>query len=145
MQEVFFKIWKNKRFLNEELSFSSFIFTIAKNHIYNQLSKKISEAAYKHYCTDSIKGSVTSITEEGYFFKELQTSIQEKVGQMPEKRRKVFEMSRFEGQSNKEIAKRMGISLSTVENHLNKALKVLKEYLYIRDVNLCLALVFLYF
>ena len=49
VQEVFFKIWKNKHYLQEEQSFKAFIFTVAKNHIYNLMSKRVSESTYKHY------------------------------------------------------------------------------------------------
>lgn len=145
VQEVFFKIWKNKRLLKEDLSFCSFLFTIAKNHIYNQLSKRVSETAYKHYYLGSMKNQVGYNTEEDYYFEELKEAIKEKVDQMPEKRRKVFIMSRFDGLSNSEIADRQNLTLSTVENHINKALKTLKQHLYIRDYNIFLLFMFLYF
>lgn len=46
---------------------------------------------------------------------------------MPDRRRKVFMMSRVEGLSNSEIAERMNISRKMVENHMNLALKELRK------------------
>lgn len=45
-------------------------------------------------------------------------------------RRKVFEMSRKEGLSHKEIAAQFSISTKTVEQHISKALLQLKQHLY---------------
>lgn len=137
VQEVFFKIWKNKRFLKEDLSFKAYLFTVAKNHIYNLMSKRVSETAYKLYSAKTVNRP-TCNTEEELDFDELNTKIQGMIQEMPEKRQKVFVMSRFQGLSNREIADQLSISLSTVENHINCALKVLKQRLISHDINILL-------
>lgn len=48
---------------------------------------------------------------------------------LPEKRKQVFEMSRIQGYSNKEIAEELGITKSTVENHINNSSSVVKKLL----------------
>jgi RNA polymerase sigma-70 factor (family 1) len=143
VQEVFYKIWKNKDLLEEHSSFKAFIFTIARNHIYNQLSKRVSETAYKHYCAGEGERQASS-TEDAYNFQELRKTVQEMANRMPAKRKQVFLMSRFEGQSNREIASQLELSLSTVENHLNKALKFLKQHLYMRGNHLLLLFIMLW-
>ncbi|AHM58383.1 ECF subfamily RNA polymerase sigma-24 factor [Flammeovirgaceae bacterium 311] len=144
VQEVFFKVWKNKRLLNEELSFKAYLFTIAKNHIYNLMSKRVSDTCCKKYFADTTSNQVHT-TEDALNFNEANTIIQEKVNSLSAQRKKVFVMSRFDGISNRDIAVQLGISLSTVENHLNKALKALKQCLYIQDVNLFLLFVLLWY
>jgi RNA polymerase sigma-70 factor (ECF subfamily) len=59
----------------------------------------------------------------------LQQALLEETNRLPEKCRLVFEASRGEGLSNREIAEKYNISLSAVENHLNKALKRLRQAL----------------
>ena len=46
---------------------------------------------------------------------------------MPEKCREVFELKRYEGLKNKEIAEKLNISTKTVEKHITKALSLLKQ------------------
>ena len=48
---------------------------------------------------------------------------------MPEKCREVFELKRYEGLMNKEIAQQLGISIKTVEKHMTKAISLLKNAL----------------
>ncbi|MCC8036158.1 MAG: LuxR C-terminal-related transcriptional regulator [Rikenellaceae bacterium] len=52
---------------------------------------------------------------------------------MPEQRKIIFRLSRYEGRTNMEIAEALGLSVRTVERHIYLALadlkKVLKSYL----------------
>ncbi|MDF2432645.1 MAG: hypothetical protein JWP44_2276 [Mucilaginibacter sp.] len=58
--------------------------------------------------------------------KDLTSTIKTEVNQLPDKCRSVYELSRNEHKTNKEIANYLGISEKTVENHLTKALKRLR-------------------
>ena len=51
------------------------------------------------------------------------------VEQLPERPRQIFRMSRIEGLNNEEIARRLEITVKTVENHLNIALKRIRHAL----------------
>jgi RNA polymerase sigma-70 factor (ECF subfamily) len=135
VQEVFYKVWKSKRLLKEDMSFKAFVFTVARNHIYNLLSKRVSETAYQNYSTGAIQNQ-NNCTEDSYNFQELENIVQQMVEKMPDKRKKVFTMSRYDGLTNKEIANQLNLSLSTVENHLNKALKMLKQCLHLHKIGL---------
>jgi len=59
--------------------------------------------------------------------KELEARIEEALSQLPEKCRQVFEMSRYNGMKYKEIAEELDISPKTVEAHMSKAIKTLRE------------------
>jgi RNA polymerase sigma-70 factor (ECF subfamily) len=59
--------------------------------------------------------------------KEAVARVAEKVRQMPERTRDVFMLNRFEHVSYSEIAKMMGISVSAVEKHIMKALRLLAD------------------
>ena len=48
---------------------------------------------------------------------------------LPAKCRNVFRLSRLEGKSNREIADLLGLSVKTVENQINRALKVFRKRL----------------
>ena len=69
--------------------------------------------------------------EEALFVRELQSIINRTVERMSPQRSKIYRMSREEGLSNDEIAKRLDISKRTVENHLTAALAILRKVLYL--------------
>ena len=58
--------------------------------------------------------------------KQLQGRLRQALSELPEQCRTVFQMSRFEDLKYKEIAERLAISPKTVENHMGKALKLLR-------------------
>ena len=48
---------------------------------------------------------------------------------MPPQRRQVFKMSRFQQRSSDEIARELGLSVRTVEKHIQLALQDIRKYL----------------
>ena len=142
VQEVFYRVWKNKHLTDPEKSFKAFLFTITRNYIYNLLAKRVSETTYKHYYTAHASRSISN-TEEQLDARDLNHMIQRLVRQMPEKRKQVFLLSRYQGLNNKEIATHLSVSLSTVENHINKALRELKKHLSFHEVLFLMAIAYL--
>lgn len=65
------------------------------------------------------------------YLEELQLLLRLSLEQLPDKRRQIFEMSRFEHLSNNEIAEKMNLSVRTVEQHIYLVLKDLKKLLFI--------------
>lgn len=51
------------------------------------------------------------------------------LNQLPPRRKQVFEMSRIEGLSHKEIAEKLQIPVRTVEDHIYKTLTELRKVL----------------
>jgi len=127
VQDVFCKVWERRKDIKEEFLFSSYLFSIAFNHIKKHFRSK---ALLNKYIESF--GSTTSnvlYTDEDVNYPSLKKRMDQLISQMPEKRRTVFQKSRFEGKNAKVIAEEMQISQSTVENHLNLALKFLKQHL----------------
>ena len=110
-----------------ELEESEFV-KIGKNLIFNQSKKRLHQFAYKKYFL-STKNIESFETEETVFLGELEDLIRVEVELFPPKRQEVYILSREKGLTTREIAIKMNISTSTVENHLNKALKILRQRL----------------
>ena len=81
----------------------------------------------------------TSLSES----EELTGKIEKAMDKLPEKCREVFELSRFEEMKYNEIALKLNISVKTVEVHISKALRILREEL--KELLLILWLVILNF
>ena len=126
VQDIFAKIWSNREELDPTLSFNSFLFTSAKNAIFNINRKKINEQAYIDYLSNYGKDHDRS-TEKQVMYNNLREIVDNAVAELPEKRREVFKLSREQHLSYKEIAELLRVSVKTVENHMGLAIKEIRE------------------
>ena len=67
--------------------------------------------------------------EEQYNYTELNALLMQGISKMPPQRQLIFRMSRYEHLSNREIAERLGLSVRTVDKHIELALKDLHSTL----------------
>lgn len=126
-QDIFFSLWINRARLSAVRSFSSYLYQMARNVLYNYYDHSL--VCEKYDAEQLFRPLMTDNTEELFFARELQVLIDLKVEQMPPQRRSVFRMSRVEGLNNEEIGIRLNISKRTVENHLTAALSDLRKML----------------
>lgn len=128
IQEVFLKIWQNRKKIKTSLTFESFIFTITKNLVLNELRSHLADQRRRQMIFEK------SVIEEYQSFEqleycELKNQIEEIVDDLPPQQRTVYQLSRIEGLSHKEIAEKLNISTKTVEFHIGQSIKVLKSKL----------------
>ena len=71
--------------------------------------------------------TVTDAVNEDLDSKQLHQRLQEGIAQLPPKCKAVFLLSREDHLSHKEIAERLHISINTVDQHIQKALRLLRE------------------
>lgn len=142
VQDVFLKIWDQREGLDSSRSFNSYIFTIAKNHIFNELRKKVSEKKYLDFQINT-NSRTHSPVERELSFREITKISNDAINQLPPRRKMVYQLSRDKGMSYQEIANHLGISVKTVENHMSLALKFLKEYIG-REAEISIPMIFLF-
>jgi RNA polymerase sigma-70 factor (ECF subfamily) len=131
VQEAFVKLWEIRHELNPDSNLRNFLFTLVKNNCLNILKRR--QILLKHH--EKIRWiemhyqyeSLSRIGDDFLEFNELKEKIDQAIRNLPEHCRIVFEMSRFEDLKNREIAEKLGISQKTVEAHLTKALKILRN------------------
>jgi len=127
IQEVFIKIWDKKDKINEHLSFQSFLFTIAHNTTISLIRKKVKETDFVAHIK-SIQNPVKTTSDESEIeYKELKNRLENTIKKLPERQQQVYKLSRKEELSYSEIAEKLNISVNTVENHMVKALKFVRE------------------
>lgn len=131
VQTVFLRLWEKRLALRINVSIKSYLYKAvyydALNYIKHQ---KVTQRHWDqtHYALTQQPASLSSQVLEGEE-NELVGRIQQTLEALPEKCRMVFHLSRFEELRYAEIAERMGISLKTVEAHMSKALKTLRQEL----------------
>lgn len=125
VQESFIKIWEKRKEFNEEFSFNSFLFKIAKNiflnHCRKNINRRICEEHLLLYNNISFEN-----TDDHMLFEEKRDTIFELINELPSKRRNIFILRKINGLSRSEIADSLGISIITVDSQLQKAVKHLK-------------------
>jgi len=127
VQDVFIKIWENREKINAYSSFESYLFTISYNAAISLLRKRIHEKKFlDHLKSFQHEDFVPELTDEIYF-KELDTRIRSLLDELTPRQKEIFLLSRQEGLTHREIAKRLGISTNTVKNHLVSVLNFLKS------------------
>ncbi|MDD3915425.1 MAG: RNA polymerase sigma-70 factor [Bacteroidales bacterium] len=126
VQDVFIKIWKNRKSMDITVSFRNFLITSVRNHCTDYLRKQEVE---NRYMEKNMLSVIHSSPEEVYTLKELETTIVEALAKLPPNVRKAFEMSRFRGITYNAIADKMEVSPKTIESYISKALSVLRHEL----------------
>jgi len=127
VQEVFVKIWESKERLGDYKLLNSYIFTIAYNNSIDLIRKRINNTKYlEHLRTSLVEQKNPTVISE-LEFNELSSQVEKLVASLPERQREVYTLHKDKGLTYSEIAVQMGISKNTVENHMVKALKYLRE------------------
>lgn len=140
VQDVFLKIWLKREQLPSIQKFDSFLFTIARNHIYNMLRNKTTELPFIEQLEQCFV-ETSGLPEQELFLKETKQMIMKAVEQLPPQQRTVFELSRNDGLDHAKIAERLAISKLTVKSHMTKALQSIRTYLQGHQDGLLLVLI----
>lgn len=127
VQDIFTKLWQYRYQIDPVGNFEVFLFTLARNHIYNFGRKKLQ---YQLSPSGTLSEyQLTSAEPSLFAYQEIYQQYKKVLSQVSGRGQQVFEMSREQGLSHKEIADKLGISIRTVENHIFNTLKVLKREL----------------
>lgn len=130
IQDLFISLWVKRDGL-AIISLKSYLFRATKNNVLMYIRShhvQLDISELEVLCSH-VSSSDLLLTNE------LQDSLNQSLDQLPEKCRKIFEMSRFRQLSHKEIATELNISVKTVENQIGIALKrlkiLLKDFTYL--------------
>lgn len=140
VQEVFVKIWESRDKLGDCKLLNSYIFTIAYNTSIDLIRKRINNAKYLNHLKSSVVINYTPAIISQIEFDDLNTQAKELIANLPDRQKQVYLLHREEGLTYAEIAEQLGISRNTVENHMGKALKCLRQNM---DTSLLLNMLFM--
>lgn len=126
-QNIFMKLWKNRKKLEYIKSMDDYLFILSKNACMDYFrkasrKKEISTDVFDEFLLSRIVSSPEKRIDALSDIEELRHIIDS----LPSKRRDIFIMSRFDGLSNDEIASILGVSKKTVENQISLATKKIK-------------------
>ena len=126
VQEVFVRVWLKKETIEPNKNFQSFLFSMAKNLVLDHLKSAVNRKLYlvgEHFQHDIITEEDVEITS----WVEAEEKMTILIQQIPERRREIFCLSRFEGLTYKQIAEKLNISENTVDSQIRNALTFLRK------------------
>ena len=127
VQEVFMQLWLGRDRLDEHRSLYNLLFTMTKHRIYDHFRRRYNLEALRRPLSefDAVSDEAES-PESGLEAEQLRQTIARTVAVMPPQRRTIFALSRQENLSRQEIARRLGVSVRTVDKHLELALREIR-------------------
>lgn len=125
IQDIFMNIWHNREKLEINISLKGYLYACTRYQVFNQLRKN-KDKIYIEFFDELDKRFQYATPETEIMHEELVQQINSIIETLPEKCQMVYKLSREEQLSHKEIADRLSISTKTVENHITKALQIIR-------------------
>lgn len=125
VQELFANLWSQRAELKIESSLSGYLYKAVRNRVLDRIARAKVEQRYIE-SLQNFAQTQTYFTDHLVREKELKALIEKEIATLPTKMRLVFELSRKEHLSHREIADKLQISEATVKKQINNALKVLR-------------------
>lgn len=141
VQESFLNIWLNRSAIDEHKDLWALLYVSSKRLCLNQLRKTKSVNKY----LDQLTLQDVNDIEQKINYTDLENFLNQRIAELSPQQRKAFELSRIDGYTHQEIADEMRISTNTVKNHITKALKQLRTYLYSSKYMIRIISFFLFF
>ena len=128
LQDTFVSVWENRKNIDTEKSFNSYLYKIATNKSYDLFRR----AAYEK----EVRSAMLPKIERGYDHienyinrKENKRLLDSLLEKMPPKQREVFTLFKIDGYSYEQISKKLNISRNTINTHINRGNQFLKQQL----------------
>ncbi len=128
VQDVFYNIWKNREALRITRSWRSYLYRSVFNNSMMYLRKaRIEFPLDESQVPEPFEwgNDPSQLMQSG----ELSEAISRSLRRLPDRTREIFLLNRQEGMKYREIAYRLSLSVKTVEAHMGRALKELRESL----------------
>ncbi|MCW0483940.1 RNA polymerase sigma-70 factor [Gaoshiqia sediminis] len=135
VQDVFTNLWGKRTTLPDKIYLKAYLYQATRNTCLNYLKRLKVQAKFEKRTVDNYNDlllnyeALSQLNLDTLSYDELLETLNKAINQLPEKCREVFELSRYEGMKNREIAEMLNISVKAVEGHISKALRQLKDQL----------------
>ncbi len=126
LQQTFIRFWEKRQLINENFPIESLLFKVAKNVFLNYCRQKVN-TRIAEVNLELYQELMNEDVEEYLMLKETTALIEVLISAMPPRRQEIFRMQKLEGKSRAEISEALNISLVTIDTHLSKANKEIKD------------------
>jgi RNA polymerase sigma-70 factor (family 1) len=128
VMDVFLKIWLGKDLIAQIENFDSFLFRIAHNKAIDFLRAVARDPLFKDLLWYQIQISANETADAVVLRKEFECKLREAIALLSVQKRKVYQLSREENMNHEQIARQLGLSKNTVNNHIVEAQRFIRSY-----------------
>lgn len=128
IHDLFVKLWENRKQLAISSNLKTYLYLLVRHRIIDKIRKNITREEYADglkYLRYAYHNSI----EQKIYLKELEDTIEKSLNELSPRVKEIYQMSRVEELSIKEIAEKLGLAEQTVKNQLSTALKHLQKVL----------------
>jgi RNA polymerase sigma-70 factor (family 1) len=143
LQDIFVAVWEKRDELIIAISIKAYLYQAARFKIIDIYRRDVKYQKYLAELAGYIILDPSAITDRIDNRKKLE-EIENAVNNLPEKMKEIFILSRFEHQSNRDIASKKNLSQQTVKNQISKALRILRINYMSIDILLLFTSVFFF-
>lgn len=126
VQQAFTSLWDMRSSLTPEESLEALLFRIVRNRAYNYKRDRRTRASNHETIQRDLEPAQDDPAAD-MDADRLEENMRSWIADLPERQREALVLSRFEGLTHEEVAEVMGISPPTVNNHIVRALKKLRQ------------------
>lgn len=125
IHDLFISLWHNHHKLELKTTLGAYLYTAARYRVFDRISRKQVESRYIK-SIELFAEKAEYITDHEVRERELVAMIDKEIASLPPKMREIFNLSRKENLSHKQIAAQLNLSAQTVKTQVNNALRVLR-------------------
>jgi RNA polymerase sigma-70 factor (family 1) len=129
LQDLFLKIWESRENINHEKSFKSFLYKVAENLVYGHFRKIAKDNRLIASLVMSYVEFDTNV-EDAIITKENHDLLKKAIEHLSPQRKHIYTLCKLDGKSYEEVSSELGISVSTISDHIVKANKAVKKHFY---------------
>ena len=126
VQNVFVKVWSRKKNINPALTTKNYLYKSVYNEFINQYRKDKPVLFLEKKYIEAIDLAIEDTQEN---LDELIKLVNLEIDDLPPKCKQIFLLNKKEGLTHIEISEYLGISIKTIEGHMTRAFKILREKL----------------
>ncbi|WP_461075926.1 RNA polymerase sigma-70 factor [Spirosoma flavus] len=125
--EVFYQLWKTGGYVAVQHTYRTYLYAAVRHRAYNYLRDELT-GNRTPVSLDNVPELLLSETPQTLVeYDETYQRLEKTIQELPPQCQRIFLMSRFENRKNQEIADELGLALKTVEAHMARALKQLRQ------------------
>ena len=99
----------------------SYLFTVSRNIVFEEQRRRAREVQWE--IDEAIIESESPLSDDETYYRQLMTAFWDAIGELPQNHQRAILLRRVYGLSHRQIARKMGVSLSSVEKYFAQGIR----------------------